>query len=796
MKAKTVMVVAALSTAAYGSYPNEGMYSDAVTNIWTGAAGDNDWNTASNWSLRAVPVNGTADYVHVEGYEDIPGTNGIRGVYAKFNSTADLTVTTTGSSPYATRGVIVESGSGQLTISKNSGWYNSGITLGMNNDRPSFFNYSANHAIFDANVSFDGLQYGKSGILPGAEFRRNLSYSYGDVFYFYAGDSERSADENTTLFNGTVDPPYNSTVTANFGSHNVSILANHFVKVVGPDYKFITTGNITVTGGFEVDGGTVSAAELSGTGTIRLADATAVVTTLGSATIAGTTTLATGTSDVSVGALTFEAGAKLVLTGTGSLTFSESISGYKLALSPSGAAAGATVSSVTIKNATASDLKSVFTVVPPEDSAKGNVLAAGATVNLTQSDSDVVVSVTYPSFVTQTTSSQAWNVSAAWSDDAEATSGKHYLVEGEYRLNTPADAVTVFPGDSLTVIGTNTYSTGFVAQKSRTNTVENLYLGAYGSYHFQNYDSGASVGQWLKGNITIASDTDNACAAIRASHANPCRLEANIAGEGELRFIPWSNYNFNLEISGNNSAYLGKMIFDCSGTKVANITISTASALGGNPESELDDGVRLNLATLNVTDDVTLTASNRAWRILRASTINVADGKTFEIPAPFTYEVTSSVNPSLTKTGEGKLILSGAVNSASSATFAVSNGVLQVANEKALSGISTVAFADGTTLLVPYAGIGENGFLLDSTPTGTVTVTVQFDTTGYTEPPETVALFSVKGTTSSVAAPAVSLTRPAKHSISLLAEDVTIDGVSYVRYSAAIKRTGFMVIVR
>jgi len=29
-----------------------------ATNIWTGAAGDNNWNTAGNWSLGVVPAAG------------------------------------------------------------------------------------------------------------------------------------------------------------------------------------------------------------------------------------------------------------------------------------------------------------------------------------------------------------------------------------------------------------------------------------------------------------------------------------------------------------------------------------------------------------------------------------------------------------------------------------------------------------------------------------------------------------------------------------------------------------------
>lgn len=140
---KTVILIAAagMSATAMAAYSTAELYTDAVINTWTGSDSENPtlWNTPGNWSLNAVPVTGTDAYVHVDGYDDVDGKSGIRGVYAKFANAESVLVTATNNAPAAeafqTRGVIVEAGAGTVTIQRSPGWFSSGIMLGRRESR-------------------------------------------------------------------------------------------------------------------------------------------------------------------------------------------------------------------------------------------------------------------------------------------------------------------------------------------------------------------------------------------------------------------------------------------------------------------------------------------------------------------------------------------------------------------------------------------------------------------------------------------------------------------------------------
>ena len=304
---QTAILIAAvgMSAAAMAAYPTAELYTDAVINTWTGSDSENPtlWNTPGNWSLNAVPVTGTDVYVHVDGYDDVDGKSGIRGVYAKFANAESVLVTATNNAPNAeafqTRGVIVEAGAGKVTIQRSPGWYSSGITLGRNNNRPALINYSSNHVIFDIRVKFGTVSYGHTGVLPGGDYLRELDYTgTGDPFHFYAGDPDRSDYENTSLIESTAD----------FGSHEVLVEANHILEVTGTltasNLKTVNSGSIVLQNAtVTVSGG------LSGNITVK----------------AGVTTINHGEADIDLSGMTFEKNALLVLNGTGTVTKNDAV---------------------------------------------------------------------------------------------------------------------------------------------------------------------------------------------------------------------------------------------------------------------------------------------------------------------------------------------------------------------------------------------------------------------------------------------------------------------------------------
>jgi hypothetical protein len=250
------VLAAVLPVASLAVYPDERLYIDSYRSIWIGddAADLPRWNSDDNWSLEAVPVGGGDRYVHVDGYDDIAGKGGFRGVYAEFQNKGRLVVTAGDGEPsFAARGIIAARGAGPLTIRKAPGWDDGadGLTLSMNNSRPSFFNYSANRVVFDVSVKFAGLVYGDTGVLPGAEFNRGVSANAGGKFVFYDGDPSRSDAENTTVVRATAD----------FDGHDVEIRSDHIVMLEGASAEIRCNG--LVVSGSIGGGGIVNAASVS-----------------------------------------------------------------------------------------------------------------------------------------------------------------------------------------------------------------------------------------------------------------------------------------------------------------------------------------------------------------------------------------------------------------------------------------------------------------------------------------------------------------------------------------------------
>lgn len=706
---------AATVAGAYAAYPNAGMYTGAVENTWTGADSENPtlWNTPENWSCNAVPVGGGDKYVHVEGYDDIAGTNGIRGVYAKFAGDSAITVTATNNAPaseaFATRGVVIASGCGAVTIRRAPHWGNSGITLGMNNGRPSFFNYSSSHAVFDIITRFGGLGYGNTGILPGAEFLREFYYTGSvDDFCFYAGDPERTDYENTTILKAD----------AKFGSHKVFVQTNHIVEVQG---SISSTSSVTVTGSLRLNGATVSVGSLATAdgGEIRLSGANTFTTT----------------TRMSVGNLTLDDGAQILLAG-GEISFAQKFEAEEIAVSdtvtlgswpvaegarlrilpPDSFAPGARHTALyvpaSVKTVTAEDF----------EVALQNIFAVDSIVSVEPSESGLQkVTISIQDDYAYLTTNQREKGSGSWSDSDVWTNstgvvvplatGSKFVVDGhgsQFWVRTPGDRELTFPGDALIVQGgkadsAEPFQKAALGLKGQTIEVGDLRLGESGGIGFLSYDNEQSAGQTLTGGIYVAGETAAKPAYIFGSGNYTNRINAAISGSGQLRITPYDKKCTTFDLNGDNSDYTGEMRLDFYPTTdyYPTIRVTSANALGGNPSSQNLNALRLNASRLEILDDVSMTAENRVLNVMRSSQLYVADGKTFTIASPLYFDSSTTDSNLLRKLGGGDFVLT--AQALSAGTIKVEEGRVVAADPYAAAGIEIDSESEGEAILPSLA---------------------------------------------------------------------------------------------
>ena len=397
--------------------------------------------------------------------------------------------------------------------------------------------------------------------------------------------------------------------------------------------------------------------------------------------------------------------------------------------------------------------------------------------------------------------SRTYDKTDVWADGSGAESGKHYIVnDGASRtLRTPGGESETFPGDSLTLYSDTDHETENLMIKSKAMTVNKLQLGARASVTFGAYNSRPSSDQTLSGNIVV-SGTDTNPTYFRSSQSSNARkgiIAATVRGLGTMELTDYydsgSYRTAAFAITGDLTGFGGKLrVAGSSDSVYTTLEVSDAAQLGGEMAASTADGIRLARAILSVTDSTVLNTKNRHLQIYRNATIKVASGKTFAVANDITVE---GPNTLTVDAADAAVKLSGgsAKTGRGNAAVAFAAGTITIASESALAAVDAVSFADGTTLLVPFTGIGANGFLLEAAPTGTVAI--DYDTTDYTaeEPPKTLALFSVKGTTATVTAPTVTFAKYPQYNVTLVAQDVTIGDEAYVRYSAQFTHTGFAI---
>ena len=262
---------AALATTADAEYAVSFPGAGGGDSTWTGGDIDNPatWSVTANWGNSKPP----AWYLHGNNY------NWYR---AKFNLSSATTINmgayvrTDADAPlnYGAWGILVESGSAQLTIEPGSE-SDKQMTLfstsgGAGQSGTSFANYSQYPVVFNLPVRVFGWRAGENGVLPYAVYNANFAYE-GDngSMTFFAGDTGRTDAENTSTFKASVA-----------SSKPISIEQNHIVKIDGASASMTASGNdIAVAGSLQVLGGSVTCANLSvaaggtlgGSGTINAA---------------------------------------------------------------------------------------------------------------------------------------------------------------------------------------------------------------------------------------------------------------------------------------------------------------------------------------------------------------------------------------------------------------------------------------------------------------------------------------------------------------------------------------------
>ena len=698
---------------------------DAYTYDWTGAEPENgvyNWLTADNWKSSdggtATPDNeDTAVFSKLEDYT--------------------VTVNVSANGTQFVQAIYVSKGAGALTIRTGQGWWST-RTLQFRKDtnNPSitnFINKSSNPVTFfganDSNLRITvGNAWGQCKFGPGAIY--DLPFSVPDTKVWFVGQAEPRTDNvemNKSVFKKTAE-----VCDADIG-------LNHWVEVSG---TFTVTNTLAVTGKLILNGGTMSCL------TITQAEGGEVevkgVVTLTADSVSGNVFTFTPAFSMIGYDLTSDTTLKIAKSGLAAAPTSAnfkigSFSG--LALKDGVSADDAfsfeiddttdpdyyivtpklvsitylgtiplTASYVAdddgnMTNATRVVLaKSLFDGAPTaadfELSGVSGVTPAVKpllAVSVGEEGDNYVVTVTPAMFVTSTPGTHAWTNPEAWNDGGAAQSGKHYLIaQGRIDSTDAIDESNTFPGDSLTVC-----SGGIFSMKGITHVVNNLYLGENAQVVFNNQNTAKNRGQFLEGNIYVGGDTAASPAKIGGTETYTYRLNSTISGEGQLQVGSWyrgwgePTFNPTVEVNGDNSGFMGKLTVKSDyATLPAIVVFSSATAFGGNFETELTDGVKLDNATLLITNDLTFTALNRGFQFVNTPTIEVGEDKTFTISSKVSFD-----SAAFAKTGAGTLVFAGD-NSAANKTITVSEGSIVAASAKA-AGRMAVSAAEGASASLP-----------------------------------------------------------------------------------------------
>ena len=421
-----------------------------------------------------------------------------------------------------------------------------------------------------------------------------------------------------------------------------------------------------------------------------------------------------------------------------------------------------------------------------------------------------------------------------WSDGEVAHEGGDYLVYAAHGIRLADRQIETFPGRSLTLVGTAAQRAE-LSLKGKTNVVDRLFVGNYADVSFKNYAGtqrqtligkvyatgksiNGGIGVHFRGSSSVTGDVPYPNATVRVSE-----VASDISGDADLRLSPYDAHVMHVVLSGDNSAFTGTLSVIPYGANTTTLVITNECNIGGNPPSYNANGLRIiDGARLYVENDVTIDQPNRGLYIQRQACFDVVGDATLDMCLPTTYSKGTYNSGIVQKNGSGTLKLSGETKGGAPDTrYQIRGGAFEQANLAAFERLKTLAFYPETTLIVPYQQEQENGLLLKGIASnteyplvlagGAEKLNVRLDVPAgtklerhFTVPLVTVPKTAVASTMAAeenpvavTSAAQLTVASPAKSYVTkVIAEEVTIDAVTYVRYSADCLVPGLTIIVR
>ena len=681
----------ASAMAAKGATYNYEVVSGHSTNTWTQASTDTTngyrWSDVNNWLDTSAIVE--------------------NGKYAFFNrgegSDVALNAVTRAT------GIIVAEDAGAVKIKANANSYFLGLR--RNGDKyPNIINLSAHPIFVDAYVQFSYGQDAQTvGVMPGVVFNRPVTFESGvNQFNFYDGDTSKSEEMNTTLISNSM-----ANVT------RIYQLPNHKVVLDGANAS-LSCGTYNLRAPLVVNGGTLafSSMVLQNNPTITLTDATVKTADLNNTfdatiNVNGSLTLDTTGGDLVVGAMTYGADAtSLTLTGGGSFAFKSGAAhlfdsvtitgedamtlkswplaeGKKMKL-----ATGATIGTASTYTLKVSKSAKVVTAADFQEIPASGGVATITVLDDAEDSTLQVVTVTYPNYVTFTTTGIGdndtfyMNTTTKWSNNAVAQSSYDYLVAPNaatyLRSSKPSSDVVKFNGKSLTLKGASSSKEALAMQKCTSAEFDKLVFLDYSGYRLGGNGSNSNgKTHTVKGNLVVASETVTfySEASRIFSHES-----GSISGDGALKLAMAGTTDGIFQLYQDNSGFTGTIEVNGTGTTAK---FDDADGVGGNPDVVQEKGLNIAYGTVEftATEALIIDQPNRGLYTYVSGTISNAYDVTWMGPVGFSNDAT------LTKKGDGKLILAG--RSTAAGTIAVSEGAVVAANPYA-AGLITVT---GTAML-------------------------------------------------------------------------------------------------
>jgi len=384
-----------------------------------------------------------------------------------------------------------------------------------------------------------------------------------------------------------------------------------------------------------------------------------------------------------------------------------------------------------------------------------------------------------------------------WSDGQAAHAGADYLLVNS--MNSLSNIE--FDGDSLTVsipaaaIGGTTLH----VRETKTRLTATLYPPTIirPNYNGRSFDV---YGDW-----TIAGGFDDAAPYVtlcsRYTVGGYLSFSGSLHGEGPLKVSAADVGTLALKngvnktcLNGDNSDFTGRLYVTHEGSPTneyvgTQFGFSSAAALGGALDAFKADALTLDKYSMMCPSaDVTFETANRGISGTGPYGFNVPEGVTFTVKAPIWQ------NNTMYKTGAGTLALGGAISFGTNDLCRVREGGLTALADAAVAGLDCT-FADGASIVLSPFSAAVNGFTKVAVEDGgTVNVALAAAADGV-DGVLTLPICTVPATDADLTG-SLALARVKGYRATLVRQDVTVDGVACVRYSACYTREGAVITIR